>query len=545
MDQPPCRVYNKCMSDKQWCLPAEGWRNVSELVSWAAATYGVADVLRFEDDAISFSGLDLRTRCISTLFQDMGIVPGDRIAIMLPNGIAWPTIWLSAIRAGAVVVPINKQYRSADLEFVLRDSGASLVVTDEDLLGLVSEVVSRCEGIKAVRTVGEIDILVGDLTAEDTARSIAMEPGALTNLQYTSGSTGFPKACMLTHDYWLRAAAQMGELAELSSSDIVITAQPFSYMDPQWNVVMCLMAGTPLVILPRFSASGFWASAREAHATVVYLLGTMPMLLFKQPPSEVDCDNDMRVVLCSGIPSNVHAALEGRWGAQWREVYGLTETGGDLGVPLGTVDRTGTGTIGRPLGTKEVRVVDGNGGRVQDGTIGEIVVSGSPSMNGYWNQPDLTAEVFRGGWFHTGDLGYRDQDGWFYLTGRLKDMVRRGGENVSCAEVESVIVGHPDVQSCAVLGVTDELFGEEVKVFVQPRPGSAPSAEEILVYARARLAKFKVPRYVQFVDRFPMTPSERVAKHELRRLFPDEGDHGFDGHAEATRRGASGREAGL
>ncbi|GAA2411816.1 ATP-dependent acyl-CoA ligase [Actinomadura vinacea] len=511
------------------------WRSVGELITWAAAAYGPADALRFEGETISFSELDQHTARLAQVFQGMGIDPGDRIAIMLPNGIAWPAIWLSAIRAGAVVVPINKQYRSADLEFVLHDSGASLVVTDDVLVELVAEVAQRCSTVPAIRTVGELDALAAELSGQGDGAQGDVEPGALANLQYTSGSTGFPKACMLTHDYWLRAADQMRELAELSSSDVVITAQPFSYMDPQWNVVMCLMAGTPLVVLPRFSASGFWASAREARASVVYLLGTMPMLLFKQPPSELDLANDMRVVLCSGILPNMHHAFESRWGAPWREVYGLTETGGDLGVPLGAADRTGTGTVGKPLGRKDVRIVDRDGEYVPHGTTGEIVVSGPPSMTGYWNQPDLTAEVFRDGWFHTGDLGHRDDDGWFYLTGRLKDMVRRGGENVSCAEVEAVVVEHPDVQSCAVVGVSDELFGEEVKVFVQPRPGSAPTPVQILEFARERLARFKVPRYVQFVDSFPMTPSERVAKHELRRRFPDDGDHGFDALVEAKR----------
>ncbi|MEV0341455.1 AMP-binding protein [Nocardia sp. NPDC050713] len=476
------------------------------------------EFLRFAEGSWTFGEVhDWTSRLAQRLISEDGVRPGDRVAIMLPNVVQWPIAWLAILGAGGVAVPVNSSYRRADLEFVLRDSGARLMLTDAEHAPLAEEVRAANADLRDVR-------IVEVASRSELARYPANRPTVvvsgetLANLQYTSGTTGFPKACMVTHDYWVRLGWICASTAGLGADDVVLTSQPFSYMDPQWNTSLCLTIGAPLVVLPRFSASGFMADVRRHRATFCYVLGSMPTLLFKQPPSPQDRDNDLRLVLCSAIPAALHAQLEQRWGAPWREIFGMTESGVDLiSLPRSKAD-VGSGRLGQPVPTKQVRVVDPEGREVAVGESGELITSGRPRMLGYWNRPEDTAQVLRDGWLHTGDVAVREADS-YRLVGRIKDMVRRGGENIASAEVERVLERDDNVVAAAVVGVSDELFGEEVKAFVQLAPGVAENratAELIIDGARNQLARFKVPRYVEFVADFPRTPSERVSKPTLK-----------------------------
>ncbi|WP_408895830.1 class I adenylate-forming enzyme family protein [Nocardioides sp. R1-1] len=490
------------------------------LLAQRAADAGEREFLRFGEWSWSFAEIDAWTsRLAHRMIAVDGVRPGDRVAIMLPNVVHWPVVWLAALKAGAVAVPVNCGYQRGDLDFVLRDSGARVVFTDAERAGLVTEVVAGESELAGVAVVDVADD--GSERFPDSAPPIPAEVGTLANLQYTSGTTGFPKACMLTHGYWVRLGWICAAVAGLGADDVLLTAQPFSYMDPQWNTALALTVGAPLVVLPRFSASTFMADVRRSRATFFYVLGSMPTLLFKQPPSPDDRDNDLRAVFCSGIPVALHAQLEERWGAPWREVYGMTESGIDLFSPFDDTAAVGSGSLGRPVATKQVRVVDPADPCVDaaPGEPGELVVSGVPMMGGYWNRPDATAATLRDGWLHTGDLVVRRPDGGVQLVGRIKDMVRRGGENVACAEVEAALERDDRVVAAAVVAVPDEVLGEEVKAFVQLRdgvPADRATAQQVLDGAGARLARFKVPRYVEFVADLPRTPSERVSKPALK-----------------------------
>lgn len=476
------------------------------------------EFLRFAAGSWTFAEIDDWTsRLADRLVTHDGVRPGDRVAIMLPNVVGWPVAWLAILKAGGVTVPVNSSYRRADLEFVLRDSGARVLFTDVEHTPLVDEVRAASSELADVRI---LDVPAPGELAEFPADrpTVAVTGDTLANLQYTSGTTGFPKACMLTHDYWTRLGWVCANATGLGPDDVALTSQPFSYMDPQWNTALCLTIGAPLVVLPRFSASGFMADVRKHRATFCYVLGSMPTLLFKQPLTARDRDNYLRIVLCSAIPVALHEALEHRWGAPWREIFGMTESGVDLvSLPENTGD-VGSGRLGRPVRTKQVRVVDPQGRDVGEGESGELITSGKPMMLGYWNRPEETAQTLRDGWLHTGDVAVREA-GSYRLVGRIKDMVRRGGENIASAEVERALERDDTIVASAVVGVPDELFGEEVKAFVQLAPGVAASretAERILDQARNQLARFKLPRYVEFVADFPRTPSERVSKPALK-----------------------------
>ncbi|MEV5640249.1 AMP-binding protein [Streptomyces flaveolus] len=491
---------------------------MTALLAQRAEDAAAREFLRFGERSWTFAEIDAWTSRLARRLIDVdGIEAGDRVAIMLPNVVQWPVFWLAALKAGAVVVPVNSSYQRGDLEFVLRDSGARLVVTDAERAGLVADVLADSDEPAGVRVIDIADD--GSEPFPVTAPVVAVTGESLANLQYTSGTTGFPKACMLTQDYWVRLGRLCAAATGVGDEDVLLTSQPFSYMDPQWNVALALTAGAPLVVLPRFSASTFMADVRRHGVTFFYVLGSMPTLLFKQPPAAEDRENDLRMVFCSGIPVGLHAELEERWGAPWREVYGMTETGIDLFTPFDDTTVVGSGSLGRPVATKQVRVLAPDGTDVPDGEPGELVVKGVPLMRGYWNRPDATAEVLRDGWLHTGDLAVRRTDGVIQLVGRIKDMVRRGGENVACVEVEAALERDERVVGAAVVAEPDETLGEEVKAFLQLAPGvpaGRETAESIVGKAGAELARFKVPRYVEFVTDFPRTPSERVSKPALK-----------------------------
>lgn len=489
-----------------------------ELLEDRAVRMPDREFLRLAGRAWTFSEIDCWTsRLAQRLVTTDGVHAGDRVAIMLPNVVQWPVAWLAILKAGGVVVPVNSAYQRSDLAFVLADSGARVMITDTTHTRLVEEVRAENTALADIRIVDAAQ--AGELTrfpAISPACAIAGE--TLANLQYTSGTTGFPKACMLTHDYWVRVAWVCANATGLGPDDVVLTSQPFSYMDPQWNTVLCLTIGAPLVVLPRFSASGFMADVRRNRATFCYVLGSMPTLLFKQPPDPQDRDNDLRMVLCSAIPADLHAQLEQRWGAPWREVYGMTESGVDLISQPESLADVGSGRLGQPVPTKRIRVVDPHGDDVADGEPGELITSGTPMMLGYWNHPEATVQVLRDGWLHTGDIAVRDGDG-YRLVGRIKDMIRRGGENIAAAEVERALESDDSVVAAAAIGVPDELFGEEVKAFVQLAADvehSGAAAQRILEKLREKLAGFKTPRFIEFVPDFPRTASERISKPALK-----------------------------
>jgi crotonobetaine/carnitine-CoA ligase len=489
-------------------------RNVGELLSLQAARHPERAFLRFEGREVSFAEAERWTGALARDLAARGVRKKDRVAVMLPNGLEFPLAWLSLARLGAVLVPVNAQYQAHDLAYTLSDSGARLALVDPAFEELVARVRGECPELREVVPVSPgLSWDGADLSAGPSLDDC--EPDDILNIQYTSGTTGAPKGCVLTHEYWLLMGQRSWELTGLGESDCALTAQPFYYMDPQWNVVLCLHGGIPLVILPRFSASTFWRSVGESGATYFYVLGAMPIFLLKQPPDPaLERGHRVRLVSCSGIPKERHAEIEARFGVPWREAYGTTESGVDLYVPLEDKDSVGSGAMGKPVSGKEARVVDPSGRDLGDGEVGELLLRGKPMMKGYWGKPEATAEKIREGWMHTGDLVFRDERGYFHIVGRLKDMIRRGGENVSAAEVEAVLQAHPDVLAAAVVPVPDELRGEEIKAFLELR-SEVEDPESILDFARERLAPFKIPRFLEYVEDFPRTPSERIEKHKL------------------------------
>jgi crotonobetaine/carnitine-CoA ligase len=516
---------------------ALAWPTLGHLLEDAAKRHREKTLLVYEGQTLSFEAFDLQVNRAANALQALAVGRGDKVALMLPNGFEFPTAWLASAKLGAVMVPVNINYKEHDLEYILNDSEASAIVIAAEFLPVLAKVRSRLPLLKHLIVVGlavEGFSSYATLLAEADDRFTISGVGEndLLNIQYTSGTTGFPKGCMLTHRYWLAMGRTASEFCPFYPTDVDLTAQPFYYMDPQWNLILCLMHGIPLVVMHRFSPSKFWQAVRDNGVTFFYVIGTMPFYLLKQDPDpELEQRHKLRLAICSGIVPQFHAQFEKRWNVPWREAFGMTETGGDLMVPLDDAESVGSGALGRPFSTKEARVVGADMVEVADGEVGELVVRGEPMMLGYWKKPEATAAAMAGGWMHTGDLAYKDPKGYFHWVGRLKDMVRRSGENISSVEVEGVLMEHPQIKLAAVVAVPDELRGEEVKAHIVLQPGVTPgdcTPEAILAWAGEKLAYFKLPRYIEYVSDLPRTPSEKVAKHELIKARKDLREGSYD-----------------
>ncbi|MGW0590798.1 AMP-binding protein [Streptosporangium sp. NPDC002607] len=464
---------------------------------WPDRTAWVFDALGV---SLTFAEVEQRTAELAGILAGYGIGRGDRVAVLLRNVPEFPLTWLALGRLGAAMVPVNVNYRSHDAGHLITDSGAKLLVTTAEFATLAGRL-------------PVVPMFVENLPEPAPSVLDETRPDDLLNIQYTSGTTGLPKGCMLPHRYWTELAASMvSSFPNLGPDDVMLTCQPFHYVDPQWNVAAALLSGSRLVILDRFHPSTFWDRIHEHEVTYFYCLGLMPTLLLRMPAHPRDRDHRVRVVQCSAIPPALHAVLEERWGVPWFEAFGMTETGADLRVGPEDHDiAVGTGCIGRPLPHREIRVADPDGAQVRPGETGELMLRGAGVMAGYLGLPS----PFRDGWFPTGDLVRQDAAGRVYYAGRLKDMIRRSGENISAAELEEVLHRHPAVRLAAVVPVPDDLRGEEVKAYITLSQEVSP--DDLAEFCAERLAYFKVPRYWEFREELPLTASERVSKGQLPR----------------------------
>jgi len=455
-------------------------------------------------ERFTFADVDRLVDGYALALRDGGVSAGDRVAVLLDNEPGFPLTWLALSRIGATLVPVNTKYQTADAEHVLRASRASAIVAGERFGSLLE------------RLPVDVRVLPDPEAAAAHADLPDPDPAGTANVQFTSGTTGRPKGCVLPHRYWTTLGGSLvNEFPYLGPQDVMLTAQPFHYIDPQWNVAAGLLAGAELVVLDGFHPTSFWKKIRQHHVSYFYCLGAMPTLLLRMEPDAADRQHQVRAVQCSAIPPALHATLESRWGVPWYEAFGMTETGADLRVTDADHDElVGTGCLGGPTSHRRVRVVDASGSPVPVGEVGEITLAGDGMMDGYDGDPDATARVMRDGWFHTGDLGRMDAEGRVYHAGRLKDMIRRSGENVAAREVEEVLLTHPSVTLVAVTAVPDEIRGEEVKAYYV----SSVPPSELATYCRERLAAFKVPRFWQPASDLPRTDSERVAKSRLGAL---------------------------
>lgn len=483
-------------------------------------------------ETITYGALDAAVDRLAAALSRFGVARGMRVGVMLPNCPEMPTAWLALARIGAVMVPVNLRYTGRELAYVLGDAEAETLIIHDECGAQWQEAIELAgpgrfpARDRVIRMPGEAGapsllpaeaVTIAQLVAgvPEGARYEGPEPahGDLMNIQYTSGTTGFPKGCMLTHRYWLGAAFVNG-FRDAQRFRRVLASTPFFYMDPQWLLLLTFFQRGTLFVARRQSASRFaqWLRDYQIHFCL------FPEIVFKQPETADDGKTALRRANIYGHRKEVNAPLRKRFNAPAMEAFGMTEVGPGLYMPLEAVHMVGSGSCGIPSPFREARVVDENGVDVPRGEIGELVLRGPGLMLGYYNRPDANRDSFFGDWFRTGDLFRQDAEGYFYIVGRLKDMVRRAGENIAAREVETVLRNMIELEEVAVVAVPDEARGEEVKAYLLPAAGVAGDSAliaRVVSHCEANLASFKIPRYIAFVDDIPRTASQKVAKTAL------------------------------
>lgn len=476
----------------------------------------------FEDgEAMSYAELDERADRLASSLLAVGGRKNTHVAVMLPNVSAFPVSWVALGRIGAVMIPVNTGYTSEELLFVLSDSDSQFVILDADYLEALARIEDKLPLIENDRVIVHGSAPEGrsswsDLCEFGTLPFFPPTPvtrGDLLNIQYTSGTTGFPKGC---HDYWMLIGHYASEFRSQSGEirNTLIWA-PFFYMDPQWQFLMTMNLGATMHIARRISLSSFydWLETYEIN----YCIFPEPALKAREP-SDADTRLKLKYVSIYGWRRESREEVECRFGVVAREGYGMTEIGGGTIVPAEAIAKSRELTCGLPAPFRELRIVHENGEDVAEGEEGELWVAGRSILQAYYKRPAANRESFCGRWFRTGDLFRRDTDGYYYIVGRLKDMIKRAGENIAAREVEAALNAMPEIEESAVLPAPDPQRREEVKAYILLKGGDAVpklDPESIIAHCKERLAAFKIPRYITFVSEFPRTPSRKIRKNLL------------------------------
>ncbi|WP_435058566.1 long-chain-fatty-acid--CoA ligase [Streptomyces sp. bgisy060] len=493
---------------------------VPALLARSAAAHPDRTALRLGADELSYGALDALAWRAAALLRARGVGSGDRVALSLPNSALFAVLYYGILRAGGIVVPLNPLLRAGEVRHCLADAGAAL------LLGWHQEGAEAAGGARLAGT-PYLAVEPSEFTALLEARppvpvDAARAPEDTAVVLYTSGTTGAPKGAELTHRNVRRNVDEGVRVLGLGPEDVVFGGLPLFHSFGQVMGLNCAVsAGGCLTLMARFDPAGALDVIARDRVTVFLGVPTMYALLLRHPDRARHDVSSLRVCLCGGspLPVAVLTGFESDFDCAVLEGYGLSESS-----PLACVNRIdrprSPGTIGVPIEGVEMRVVDRDGKEVPDGEVGEIVIRGHNVMKGYWRRPEATAAVVRDGWLHTGDLGTRDGAGDFRVVDRVKDVVIRGGFNVYPREVEEVLHLHPDVAEAAVLGVPHPVHGQEIAAAVVLRPGSGLSPTKLRTHVRKRVAPYKYPRRIWFVDALPKGPTGKVLK---RSIVPPEG----------------------
>jgi len=461
------------------------------------------DLLRMPGRTLTFGEFDREVNRLANGLLAAGVGRGEMVGVMLPNCPEFALLWLALLRIGAVEAPVNTSFRGAGLAHLLDLCRCRLLVIDEAFLPALEEIRSGLGHLERVITRSELE----ELRGSDRDPGVALRAEDPAQIFFTSGTTGRSKACLFDQRYAVLQAQRFLDAWRVREDDVLHNCFPLFHIDATvLTLAPAILRGCTAALSERFSASRFWDEIREFEATFFDFMGATLTILWKQPERPDDADNPVRIGW--GIPMPDFAAgFEERFGVRLVEGFGMTDCGIPVMQPIDEPRRPGS--CGRVVPPYEVRIA----------LDGELLVRcpepGYMALE-YYGMPEVTAEAFRDGWFHTGDLARLDGQGWLYYVGRKKDAIRRRGENISAFEVEEVVESHPAVLQAAAFGVPSELTEEDVKVCVVLRPGDALTASELARWCEARMARHMVPRYIEFLPSLPLTPTEKVEKYRLR-----------------------------
>jgi acyl-CoA synthetase (AMP-forming)/AMP-acid ligase II len=514
-------------------------RTVADVTRHHATERGDKVALRFEGRDITYADLDQGANRAAQGLIAAGVLrmgrrssqPQARVAILAKNGPAFFELWFGAAKAGVVLVPVNFRLAAPEVAYVVNDAAAELLFVGADFYDVVEKVERE---LGSVRTIIALD--GNHPTWADYAQWLASRkpidpelPIATSDCaiqMYTSGTTGHPKGAQISHDNLLALLPGVIEQwGNWRDDDVNLVCMPLFHIGGSGWGLVGLFRGVENIMVKDFDPTAILRTIEERRITKALFVPAMMLFLLQSPRcAETDFSSlDLIVYGASPAPLDLIRRSLAVFGCGLAQVYGLTETTGAFAyLPPGdhgehAIERMKS--CGKAMAGVTIRVVDPEGRALPPGEVGEVVCRTPQVMLGYWNLPEATARAIRGDWFHTGDAGYFDGDGYLYIYDRVKDMIVSGGENIYPAEVESALFGHPDVADVAVIGVPDEQWGEAVKAIVVKKPGAEAGAAEIIAYARERIAGYKVPRSVDFAETLPRNPSGKILKRELRKPY--------------------------
>jgi long-chain acyl-CoA synthetase len=524
-------------------LKPEVPKNLRDLLGQRAGAAPDKPFLFSESDGRQFSYAEFNAAVNRTaaLLAAQGIVKGDVVSLLMPNSAEYIMAYFACWKLGALAGPVNSLLKEHEIEFVMNNSEAKAIMVH-------SEFRERIESIRA-----ELPCLRSIITFDDEAEatrgyaksyqkpdrqggpsskqalvdarasgSVGIVPDDDAIIIYTSGTTGKPKGCLLTHGNVIANARQISEWLHFNESDRLLTIMPLFHMNAVSVTTMsALYAGGSTVISPKFSAKRFWNIISDYQITSFGSVATMLSMLLNTYPDGVPDGlktDQLRFAMCGSapVPAEVMKKFEETFNCPVVEGYGLSESTcrSTFNLPH---DRR-PGSCGLPIGN-EMKVFDDDDNEVTDGELGEIVLRGENILKGYYKNAEATEIAFRNGWFHTGDIGYRDKDGFFYIVDRKSDMIIRGGENIYPREIDEVLYQHPSVAAAATIGVPDPLYGEEVAAFVVLKEGQSASEENLITHCQTELADYKCPKTIRIVKDIPKGPTGKLLKRELSRHF--------------------------
>jgi crotonobetaine/carnitine-CoA ligase len=498
-------------------------QTIPALLERQAATHGERPLLSSPGADRTYTEVRNAAAVSAGRLASAGVERGDRVAAMCRNRSELLDLVLGCAWLGAISVPMNTAARGPQLEHMLRNSGARILMMDSQLVEVLGalgrpeslEEIWALDGVPAAPPVGWP---VRPAPPERAPlHSEEVGPGDTAAILYTSGTTGLSKGVCCPHAQFYWWGVEVGEMLELGPDDVLYTNLPLFHTNALNAFIQALLAGSHYVLGPRFSASAFWRRLADSGATVTYLLGAMVTMLWRRPPAPDERAHRVRVALAPASPANLVEPFRERFGVQLVEGYGSTETNCPIGV---TAAEQRPGYMGTLRDGFEARVVGLDDAPLPDGEPGELLLHQREPFafsTGYFEMPEATVAAWRNLWFHTGDRVVRERDGWFRFIDRAKDAIRRRGENVSSFEVEQVLSQYPGVAQVAVFGVPSEIGEEEVMAAVVPEPDAALDPFEVLRFCEPRLAYFAIPRYMELVDDLPLTENGKVRKAVLRR----------------------------
>ena len=489
--------------------------NFAQELASAVADGAERPAVKLDDLVLNYGLLDAGAQRAAGLLRAHGIEAGDRVGMQLPNVPYFPVVYFGALRLGAVVVPMNPLLKGREVGYHLKDSGAKVLVAWHGFAEPAQAGAEEAGAELILVTPGEFEQALGEAEAvEEIADRADDDPAVII---YTSGTTGTPKGATLTHSNLAAGAETARDLVDAGPETVTLATLPLFHVFGMNSVMNCtVQARGLLTLLPRFEPGKALEIIQRDKVTTFAGVPTMYTALLHHPErGDYDTSSlDLSVSGGSAMPVEVLRGFDEAFGTKVLEGYGLSETTGMGSFNLPSQERK-PGSIGVPIGGTEFRLVDDDGNDVPAGEPGEIAMRGPFVMRGYWERDDATAETIRDGWFHTGDMATVDDDGYFFIVDRKKELIIRGGYNVYPREIEEVLYEHPAVREAAVVGVPHDALGEEVGAAISLKDGAEASEDEIRAFAKERVAAYKYPRQIWFVDELPKGPTGKVLKREI------------------------------